>query len=70
VETAKSSALPFLPYPKNLEGYAGDVGFDPLGFSDWIPMDYLREGERGGERGRGGEEWEGFGPVVEAALIG
>ncbi|GMI28665.1 hypothetical protein TrCOL_g11762 [Triparma columacea] len=45
VETAKSSALPFLPYPKNLEGYAGDVGFDPLGFSDWLPMDYLREAE-------------------------
>ena len=39
----KSAALPFLPYPENLKGYAGDVGFDPLGFSDWIPMDYLRE---------------------------
>ncbi|GMH71113.1 hypothetical protein TrVE_jg9313 [Triparma verrucosa] len=41
----KSGALPFLPYPENLKGYAGDVGFDPLGFSDWIPMDYLREAE-------------------------
>ncbi|GMH91201.1 hypothetical protein TL16_g11988, partial [Triparma laevis f. inornata] len=40
-----SAALPFLPYPENLKGYAGDVGFDPLGFSDWIPMDYLREAE-------------------------
>eukprot|EP00520_Triparma_pacifica_P011040 CAMPEP_0118643660 /NCGR_PEP_ID=MMETSP0785-20121206/6511_1 /TAXON_ID=91992 /ORGANISM="Bolidomonas pacifica, Strain CCMP 1866" /LENGTH=211 /DNA_ID=CAMNT_0006535341 /DNA_START=31 /DNA_END=666 /DNA_ORIENTATION=- len=41
----KSPSLPFLPYPQNLKGYAGDVGFDPLGFSSWIPMDYLREAE-------------------------
>jgi len=41
----KSPALPFLPYPENLKGYVGDVGFDPLRFSDFVPMDYLRESE-------------------------
>mmetsp|Transcript_8201 Transcript_8201/g.12417 ORF Transcript_8201/g.12417 Transcript_8201/m.12417 type:complete len:207 (+) Transcript_8201:40-660(+) len=41
----KSPALPFLPYPANLEGYAGDVGFDPLRFSDFAPMDFLAEAE-------------------------
>jgi light-harvesting complex I chlorophyll a/b binding protein 1 len=41
----KSQALPFLPKPANLEGYLGDAGFDPLGVSDYIPMDYLREAE-------------------------
>merc|ERR1712008_46050 len=28
-----------------LEGYIGDVGFDPLRISDYFPMDYLREAE-------------------------
>mmetsp|Transcript_7883 Transcript_7883/g.11253 ORF Transcript_7883/g.11253 Transcript_7883/m.11253 type:complete len:206 (-) Transcript_7883:434-1051(-) len=41
----KSQALPFLPKPANLEGYVGDVGFDPLLISDYFPMDYLREAE-------------------------
>lgn len=41
----KSQAIPFLPKPANLEGYLGDVGFDPLGVSDYVPMDYLREAE-------------------------
>uniref|UniRef100_A0A7S1FM28 Plastid light harvesting protein n=1 Tax=Corethron hystrix TaxID=216773 RepID=A0A7S1FM28_9STRA len=41
----KSVALPFLPAPENLKGYVGDVGFDPLRFSDFVPMDYLREAE-------------------------
>ena len=42
----KSPALPFLPYPENLRGYIGDdIGFDPLGISDYFPMDYLRESE-------------------------
>jgi len=41
----KSEALPFLPKPKNLTGYVGDVGFDPLRISDYFPMDYLREAE-------------------------
>ena len=41
----KSKALPFLPSPPNLEGYVGNVGFDPLRFSDFVPMDFLREAE-------------------------
>jgi len=41
----KSEALPFLPKPQNLSGYIGDVGFDPLRISDYVPMDYLREAE-------------------------
>jgi len=41
----KSEAIPFLPYPENLKGYIGDVGFDPLRISDYVPMDYLREAE-------------------------
>jgi hypothetical protein len=41
----RSQALPFLPKPTNLEGYVGNVGFDPLGISNYVPMDYLREAE-------------------------
>jgi len=41
----KSPSLPFLPYPENCKGYVGDVGFDPLGISNYVPMDYLREAE-------------------------
>ena len=41
----KSPSLPFLPYPENCKGYVGDVGFDPLGISNYVPMDYLRESE-------------------------
>lgn len=40
-----SPALPFLEYPPNLKGYVGDVGFDPFRFSDFVPMDFLREAE-------------------------
>merc|ERR1712228_307445 len=40
-----SEALPFLVERKNLAGYVGDVGFDPLGFSEILPMDWLREAE-------------------------
>jgi len=40
-----SESLPFLPYPENLEGYVGDAGFDPFRFSDFAPMDFLREAE-------------------------
>jgi len=40
-----STALPFLEYPPNLEGYVGDVGFDPFRFSDFVPVDFLREAE-------------------------
>jgi hypothetical protein len=42
----KSPAMPFLPYPENVRGYIGDdIGFDPLGISEYFPMDYLREAE-------------------------
>mmetsp|Transcript_1044 Transcript_1044/g.1358 ORF Transcript_1044/g.1358 Transcript_1044/m.1358 type:complete len:206 (-) Transcript_1044:164-781(-) len=41
----KSKSLPFMPYPENLKGYVGDVGFDPFGFSNIFPMDWLREAE-------------------------
>jgi Chlorophyll A-B binding protein len=38
--------MPFLPYPENCKGYIGeDTGFDPLGISQYFPMDYLRESE-------------------------
>ena len=40
-----SQSMPFLTKPKNLEGYVGDVGFDPLGFSDYFDMKWLRESE-------------------------
>jgi len=40
-----SEALPFLEYPPNLAGYVGDAGFDPFRFSDFVPMDFLREAE-------------------------
>ena len=33
----KSAAFPFLPAPKNLDGYARNLGFDPLGISDYFP---------------------------------
>lgn len=42
----KSRALPFLPYPENLKGYVGEeAGFDPFRFSDFMPVDFLREAE-------------------------
>mmetsp|Transcript_24873 Transcript_24873/g.40504 ORF Transcript_24873/g.40504 Transcript_24873/m.40504 type:complete len:205 (+) Transcript_24873:18-632(+) len=41
----KSAALPFLPDPVNCQGYVGNVGFDPLGVSNYFPVDYLREAE-------------------------
>jgi hypothetical protein len=40
-----SKALPFMTKPKNLEGYVGDVGLDPLGFSDYFDIKWLRESE-------------------------
>jgi len=42
---AKSKSLPFLPQPPNIVGLVGDVGFDPLGFSNWIDIKWLREAE-------------------------
>ncbi|EKX39534.1 light-harvesting Chl a protein 10 [Guillardia theta CCMP2712] len=41
-----SAAVPFLKRPSNLDGsYVGDVGFDPLGFSDVFDLRVLREAE-------------------------
>jgi hypothetical protein len=40
-----SKSLPFIMEPKNLKGYVGDVGFDPLGFSDNFDIKWLREAE-------------------------
>jgi len=40
-----SKALPFLEQPPNCVGYVGDVGFDPFRFSDFMPVDFLREAE-------------------------
>ena len=38
--------MPFLPYPEAVRGYIGDdIAFDPLGLSNYFPMDYLRESE-------------------------
>jgi hypothetical protein len=34
-----------MEYPPNLAGYVGDVGFDPFRFSDFLPVDFLREAE-------------------------
>ena len=40
---ATSEAIPFLEKPKNLNGQmAGDVGFDPLGFSDSYDLKWLQ----------------------------
>lgn len=40
-----SQSLPFLEQPPNLVGYVGDFGFDPFRFSDFMPVDFLREAE-------------------------
>merc|ERR1711988_403607 len=40
-----SESLPMLVKRPQLKGYAGDVGFDPVGFSEILPMDWLREAE-------------------------
>ena len=41
-----SVALPFLPNPAALDGsMAGDVGFDPIGFSSTFNLLWLREAE-------------------------
>jgi len=42
-QAERSAAMPFLPRPQKLEGMVGDKGFDPLGLSDWVPVDWLRE---------------------------
>mmetsp|Transcript_30080 Transcript_30080/g.36734 ORF Transcript_30080/g.36734 Transcript_30080/m.36734 type:complete len:203 (+) Transcript_30080:203-811(+) len=43
--SAMSKAVPFLEEPKNTKGYVGDVGFDPLAFSDYFDIKWLREAE-------------------------
>mmetsp|Transcript_835 Transcript_835/g.1772 ORF Transcript_835/g.1772 Transcript_835/m.1772 type:complete len:200 (-) Transcript_835:290-889(-) len=40
-----SRSLPFLTRPEKIKGYVGDVGFDPLGFSENFDMKWLREAE-------------------------
>lgn len=37
--------MPFLLKPKNLGGMVGDIGFDPLGLSEYLDIRFLREGE-------------------------
>ena len=45
-KAGKSKAMPFLSQPEKLDGsMAGDVGFDPLGFSTFIDVKWLREAE-------------------------
>ena len=46
VMMAKSKSVPFMENPPALDGsMAGDVGFDPLGFSNYIDLKFLREAE-------------------------
>ena len=39
----KSKSIPFLSAPSNLEGMIGNKGFDPVGFSDFLDVRWLRE---------------------------
>jgi hypothetical protein len=39
-------AIPGTDRPKNLDGtMVGDIGFDPLGFSNWLDLNWAREAE-------------------------
>jgi hypothetical protein len=39
-------AIPGSERPKNLDGtMVGDIGFDPLGFSNWLNLNWAREAE-------------------------
>jgi len=40
-----AASLPFLVKRPQLKGYVGDVGFDPLGFTEILPVEWLREAE-------------------------
>ncbi|CAN0571232.1 unnamed protein product, partial [Ectocarpus sp. 12 AP-2014] len=40
-----SRALPWLKQPKNLDGVAGNFGFDPLGLATIFPAKAMQEGE-------------------------
>ena len=45
-EGSFSESVPFLKQPTNLDGsLPGDVGFDPLGFSEVFDVKVLREAE-------------------------
>lgn len=40
-----SKSLPFIIAPKNTAGWIGNADFDPLGFSEYFDMKWLRESE-------------------------
>ena len=40
-----SESLPFMSQPNTIQGMAGDVGFDPFGFSNNFDVRWLREAE-------------------------
>lgn len=40
-----SESVPFLTKPKNLDGYVGNVGFDPLGLAEQWDIKWMREAE-------------------------
>lgn len=42
---AMSASLPMLKKPEYLNGMAGDVGFDPMGFGEYFSIAWLREAE-------------------------
>ncbi len=42
---AKSKALPFIESPPHLDGYVGNVGFDPMGLSTPQNIKWMREAE-------------------------
>ena len=43
IATEKSKSIPFLPAPSNLKGMIGNKDFDPVGFSDFLDVRWLRE---------------------------
>eukprot|EP01035_Chromulina_nebulosa_P019978 gene19978-25947_t len=45
VAEGKSRSLPFLNKPKNLDGLIGSSDFDPIGFSEYFDIKFLREAE-------------------------
>jgi hypothetical protein len=40
-----SASIPFLTKPKNLDGYVGDVGFDPFCIAENLDIKFMREAE-------------------------
>lgn len=42
----KSAAIPYAEAPPKLDGsMPGDIGFDPLGFSNKFDLNFMRESE-------------------------